>query len=129
MSVTPRSPATTARRAREQAGRTAEAVAALFLIAKGYRILGRRLRSRLGEIDIVAKRGRRLAFVEVKARSSLAAGHAALADAQARRIHDAAERFVAQRPHLQNCELGFDAVIVTPWRLPVHLPNALQPLY
>jgi putative endonuclease len=56
------------RRLRKRRGRVPEAFGAGVLIAKGYRILGRRVRTRAGEIDIVAVRGKRLAFVEVKQR-------------------------------------------------------------
>lgn len=117
------------RQRRERAGRAAEVAAALLLMCKGYRILAWRHRSRLGEIDLIARRGRRLAFVEVKARPTLDEARHSLGDAQTRRIWDAAEHWVGRRPHLKTCELGFDAVFVIPRRLPRHLPNALQPLY
>ena len=56
------------RRARLRRGRLAETLAAAALMAKGYRILGRNVKTRAGEIDIIAVRGQRIAFVEVKRR-------------------------------------------------------------
>lgn len=61
---------TPSRRVAERKGHRAEILAALFLQLKGYPIIERRFRSRAGEIDLIAPRGRRLAFVEVKARAT-----------------------------------------------------------
>lgn len=116
------------RRRRERAGRCAETLAAAYLICKGYRILGWRYRCRYGEIDLIARRGRRLAFVEVKTRPTLPEAQAALGELQARRIYDAAESWLARRPRQHGCDICFDAVLVVAGRLPRHLPNALQPL-
>ena len=117
------------RQRRESAGRFAEAVAAALLVCKGYRILAWRYRSRLGEIDLIARRGRRLAFVEVKARPTIDRAMAALGETQTRRIWAAAEHWVGRHPRHLGCEMGFDAVLVIGGRVPRHLPNALQPLY
>ena len=106
-------------------GFTAEAMAALLLMAKGYRILARRHRTPYGEIDIIAVRGNRLAFVEVKRRASLAEAEAALTEGQARRIGDAAEHWVAKRPRYREHEMGLDAVLVVPKRWPRHMPNVM----
>lgn len=99
--------------------------AAALLIAKGYRILARRLRTPLGEIDIVAVRGRRIAFVEVKARRTLADCEAAIAPSLGPRIRRAAALWLARNARYQNCEQGYDVVFVVPWRLPRHIPNGL----
>lgn len=115
------------RQRRERAGRMAEQVAAALLILKGYRILARRVKSRLGEIDLVAVRGRRLAFVEVKARGTLAEAEAAIGPWQAQRMAAAAERWVAQHPAYGGHEIGLDAVFVLRGRLPRHAIDALQP--
>ena len=117
------------RQTRERAGRTAEWMAAALLMLKGYRIVAWRHRSRLGEIDLIGIRGRRIAFVEVKARHTFADAMASLGDTQARRIWDAAEQWVGKHPRYRDRERGFDVVVVVPGRLPRHLPNALQPLY
>lgn len=115
------------RRARERSGRVAELVAAVLLTLTGHRVLARRLRSRLGEIDLVAVRGRRLAFVEVKLRRSAALAEESIGDPQARRIADAAEQWVWRHRQYRDYEIGLDSILVVPWRLPRHVRNALQP--
>ena len=115
------------RQKHERAGRIAEHVAAALLMLKGYRILARRVKSRLGEVDLVAVRGRRLAFVEVKARGTLAEAQAAIAPWQAGRMAAAAERWVAQHPAYREHEIGLDAVLIVRGKLPRHMPDALQP--
>ena len=92
-----------------------------ILIAKGYRILARRYRTPVGEIDIVARRGRTLAMVEVKLRQSLAGGAEAVGAAQKQRITRAAAVFVALRADCRACNTRFDVMLLTPWRLPRHL--------
>jgi putative endonuclease len=114
------------RRRREKRGRFAELIAAAYLFAKGYRILARRHKTPLGEIDLIAVRGRRLAFVEVKQRASMEAAEAAVTDGQARRVALAAERWVWRHPRYRHHEIGLDAVLIVPGRLPRHTPHALQ---
>ncbi|MDX2257752.1 MAG: YraN family protein [Hyphomicrobiaceae bacterium] len=113
------------RRRRYATGRTAEIVAAGRLMLAGYRILARRVRTPLGEIDLIARRGARLAFVEVKARATLAEAEAALTPRQGERMRRAADLWLARRPHLQSCERVFDAVVVLPRSWPLHLPNRM----
>jgi putative endonuclease len=116
-----------ARRRAEAFGHKAERVAALLLRAKGWRILARRLKTPLGEIDIVARRGRTVAFVEVKARPDLAAGFLALQPRQRERLKRAATLFLAQQPrYARDHDLRFDLVVVRPWRWPVHIADAWQ---
>jgi putative endonuclease len=115
------------RQGHEAFGRVAELVAALVLMLKGYRILARRFRTRSGEIDLVAVRGGRLAFVEVKARASDIDAGDVLGRRQAGRIAAAAAAFVARRPRYRDHTVGLDAVLVSLDRLPRHLPDALQP--
>jgi len=114
------------KREAERRGRLAEHIAAALMMAKGYRIIARRHRSRLGEIDLIAVRGRRLAFIEVKARPTIAEAEQSLTGGQAARIADAAEQWVWRHPAYRAHEIGLDAVLITPWRLPRHAPNALQ---
>jgi putative endonuclease len=114
------------RQERYRRGRVSEVVAAALLMAKGYRILARRSRTPYGELDIVAVRGRRLAFVEVKRRPTRGDAEAALTRHQARRIARAAEHWIARRPRYCDHDRGLDAVLVVPRHLPVHLPDALQ---
>lgn len=117
--------ATPERAARYRRGRFSEIVAAAALIAKGYRILGRRVRTPYGEIDLIAVRGRRLAFVEVKRRSTRLEAEAAISARQAGRVARAAEFWVNRNTRYRDRDLCLDAVFVVPGRLPVHLPHAL----
>src|SRR5207244_1486379 len=83
-----------------------------------YRILGRRVRTPYGEIDLVAVRGRRLAFVEVKRRATRLEAEAAITSRQAGRIARAAEFWVSRNGAYCEHEQGLDVVFVTPRRLP-----------
>jgi putative endonuclease len=111
--------------ARYRRGRVSEWLAAAALLARGYRILGRRVRTPYGEIDLVAVRGRRLAFVEVKARATRLEAEAALTARQAGRMARAAEFWISRRLAYRDHERGLDAVLVLPRRLPVYLLNGL----
>ncbi len=112
------------RQAAERRGRTAEQLAAWWLRLKGYRIVARGFRTPVGEIDLVARRGRRLAIVEVKRRGTLAAAAEAIRPQQQARIARAAEAFLARRPDLAGLTLGLDALLLAPGRRPRHLPDA-----
>jgi putative endonuclease len=109
-----------ARRRAERRGRLAERIAAIWLIAKGYRLIGRRLKTPGGEIDLLMRRGDALVFVEVKARPSLDSGLEALHPRQQRRCQDAA-RWLAVRHGWPGAVIRQDAVLIRPWALPVHL--------
>ena len=113
-------------RGRHWRGALAEIAAGAWLMLCGYRILERRHRSRQGEIDLIAVKGRRIAFVEVKFRRTLEAAAAAISGVQERRIGHAAERWVWQHPHYRGHEIGLDAVLVVPGCWPRHAENALQ---
>ena len=105
-------------------GRRAESAAVLILRLKGFRILARGYKVPVGEIDIIARRGRLVAFVEVKSRASVDAAAEALDWRQRRRIDRAARWFLAQHPDIALCELRYDLMLVTPWRMPVHIGDA-----
>ena len=110
------------RRRAERGGRRGERIAALWLQLKGWHILARRARTPLGEVDLVAKRGRTIAFVEVKARATeRAAGHA-LDEYRLRRVAAAAEA-LAPRFARRGEDVRIDAIFIIPWRLPRHLQN------
>ncbi len=119
------------RRAAELRGRRAEALAVLLLRLKGWRILARGFAvgrgSGAGQIDIVARRGRVLAFVEVKARVDLDAAAAAVGPQQRARIVRGAEAFLAARPELAGLSPRFDVMLLAPGRLPRHLKDAWRP--
>lgn len=109
-------------------GRAAELVALLLLTLKGYRVLARRFSigagTGAGEVDVIARRGRTLAFVEVKSRPDLNTAAELIRPDQRRRIARAADAFVAKRPELRDCQVRFDAILVAPGRWPRHVPNA-----
>jgi len=107
-------------------GLSAESKAAAFLIAKGYRIVARRFRSPVGEVDIVARRGRVLVFVEVKARDRLDDAAESLLPRQQRRIAAAAAVWLADHPDDAESHIRFDAVLVAPGHLPRHIPAAFE---
>lgn len=113
--------------AAEVRGRLAEHTAAWLLMARGYRILGRRVKTSAGEIDLVAVRGRRLAFVEVKQRATWAQAEFAMSARQTDRLYAAAAGWVAARPFYRDHERGFDSVLIVPWCWPAYRRDALQP--
>jgi putative endonuclease len=116
------------RRAAERRGRRAEFVAALLLMVKGYRILGRRVRTHAGEIDLVARSpGGLLCFVEVKARSSLREAQESLLPRQRARIARAAELWLAQRRGLSSHGVRFDTIMISERSWPLHLRDAWRP--
>lgn len=130
--MTAPSPGAAADRARRQGawrrGRAAEAVAALLLRLKGYRILARDLRTPVGEIDLIARRGRVLVFVEVKGRPPEArtTGDALPTARQRRRIVRTAELFRARHPGLARLDVRFDVILIGWRRWPRHLPAAFR---
>src|SRR5262245_61961709 len=107
-------------------GLSAESRAAAFLIAKGFRIVARRWRSPVGEIDIVARRHHLLIFVEVKARERLDDAAWSVTERQAARIVAAAEAWLARYPDERIRDIRFDAVLVAPGRIPRHIPTAFD---
>ncbi len=109
-----------------RAGRRQEIVAALLLMAKGYRILGFRLRTPQGEIDLVAQRGDVLAVVEVKSRATLAAALEAVSPAQLARLRRAGEALAARRKGADRMRLNvrLDLVALAPRAWPRHIPDA-----
>ena len=113
------------RRARLRRGRFSEALAAGLLLAKGYLILGRRVKTRAGEIDIIAVRGKRLAFIEVKRRASFADAEAAITYKQAARIRRAADHWLAHHPRHHGREQHFDVIFLVPGRWPRHIRDGL----
>ena len=105
-------------------GRRAERLAGWWLRLKGYRILARGFRVPAGEIDLIVRRGRTLAFVEVKARADLADARQAVTPRQRRRNARAATAFLQRRTELAGLDARFDVVLLAPGRLPRHVPDA-----
>ena len=109
----------------ERLGRGAETLACWYLRLRGWRILARRARVAGGEVDIVARRGRTLAFVEVKARATDDAASLALDAWRLRRVAAAAER-LAPRYMKDGDDVRVDAIFIVPRRWPRHLTNVWQ---
>jgi putative endonuclease len=112
------------RRAAYRRGHTGESIAAWRLRLVGYRILARRYRTKMGEIDLVARRGGTVAFIEVKHRSDLAAGLEAVTPQSQLRIRRSAELFIRRHPALAELALRFDVIVITPWAWPRHIADA-----
>ena len=106
------------------AGRRGEVVTALWLMAKGYRILGFRLKTSMGEIDLLAQKGEVLAVVEVKLRTTLEAALDAVAARQRERLRRAAESLARRRPSLAGASIRLDLAALAPGRLPRHIADA-----
>jgi putative endonuclease len=109
----------------ERSGRRAEIWAALWLRLKGYRILQTRYKTKLGEIDLIAKKGKAIVFIEVKHRRNAEDGLHSVTDFQARRIGDAAELYMvkAYRKH-PDAEMRFDIMITGARFFPIHIRDA-----
>ena len=110
------------RKEAERGGRRAENLAAWWLRLKGWTILARRVRTPVGEIDLIARRGRTLAFIEVKARATSAEADLALDDYRLRRVAAGAEA-VAHHYARKGDEMRIDAMYLIPRRLPRHVPD------
>ncbi|MEN3792611.1 YraN family protein [Fulvimarina sp. MAC3] len=112
------------RRSRFRRGHIAEFRAALALMLKGFRISARRYKVKGGEIDLIARKGDLVAFVEVKARSSVQAAMEAVGPHAQRRIENAADHWLRHQADHARLSSRFDIVAVVPRRWPVHIPNA-----
>jgi putative endonuclease len=111
-------------RAARDSGRRAEVVAALWLMAKGYRILGFRLKTPFAEIDLLALRGKVLAGVEVKTRGSLEAALTAVGAEQRSRLRRGLRFVAGKRRGLADTTIRLDLMALAPGRLPRHIPDA-----
>ena len=124
--VAPSQPARPEKIAAFRIGISAESRAAAWLIAHGFRILARRWKSPLGEIDIIAARRHLLIFVEVKARANLDEAAESVTSRQKQRIAAAAELWLAHNPQATIHDIRFDAILVAPGKLPRHIPAAFE---
>lgn len=106
----------------EQRGRRAERIAAWFLRLKGWRIVGTRVKTPMGEVDIIARRFRTTAFVEVKSRGTLADLDFAIDRNRLRRVAAAASALAAKHA-FPGGDIRIDVILVAPGRMPKHLSN------
>jgi putative endonuclease len=115
-------------RSAEQRGHRSEAIAALWLRLKGYRVLGRRIKTHAGEIDLAAVRPfGPVCFIEVKARGAVRAAAEAVGQGQWTRIARAATLYLASRPGLAKRGARFDIIAIAPFRPPLHLKDVWRP--
>lgn len=109
-----------------RAGVRAEWIASVYLMAKGYRILDRRYKTPVGEIDLVVSRKSRIAFVEVKGRGKEVEALYAVSAHQQRRIKRAASHWLTKKANSSLDETGFDVVAIVPWKIPRHYKDAFS---
>jgi len=110
----------------ERRGRRGEGLAAWYLRLKGWRILARRVRTPRGEVDIVARRGRTVCFVEVKWRASHLEWATAIEERRMKRVAATAQA-IAHRFASERDEQRIDVILLAPGRLPRHIVNAWMP--
>jgi putative endonuclease len=122
----PSKPKSSARIAAEGFGHRGEALAALYLRAKLYRIVAKRVKTPVGEIDLVAERFGTTAFVEVKTRGRAETEEEALGAVNQHRIVRAAEFYISRHPHLAATPLRFDIIFLARGRWPRHIVNAFD---
>ncbi len=116
--------ATLRRRKALRRGSAAEYIAAIFLMLKGYRILALRHRTKLGEIDIIARKGDLAVFVEVKARADETGAVDAVSYASQKRIRAASDLWLARQRDYARLSQRYDIVAIVPRKLPRHFPDA-----
>jgi putative endonuclease len=110
----------------ERQGRRGERIAALWLWLKGWRVLARRQKIGVGEVDLIARKGRTVAFIEVKWRSSGAALDLAVDARRLRRVARAAEA-LAPRFAKPGDDLRIDVILIAPGQWPRQIANVWQP--
>lgn len=108
----------------ERRGRLSEWFAALYLLFRGYRILAIRFRSAAGEVDIIARRGNLVCFIEVKARGEIRGAVDAVSSLAQRRIRASADIWLSRQPDRDQLSQRFDIIAVLPYQLPCHFPDA-----
>jgi len=115
---------TNKRIAAERLGKRAEWFAAFALMAKGYRIVARRYKTKSGEIDLIARKGNLIAIIEVKARPTVQQAVDSITYTSQRRINNAADLWHAIQPDATKLSIRFDIIAVCPRKWPVHLEDA-----
>lgn len=114
-------------KAARRRGRWAELLAVSYLRCKGYRVIERNWRSKLGEIDIIVRRGKVLALIEVKLRADAGLAGGAVLHPQRRRLLRALGHYLKTRPELAGLDLRCDVLALGWFGWPVHLKDAWRP--
>jgi putative endonuclease len=99
-----------------QRGIISEKIAAFWLRLKGYKILERRYKTKLGEIDLIARHQNTIIFIEVKARPTMALALESITPTMKRRIENTARYYIAHHD-VEGCDMRFDVVAVMPLKL------------
>lgn len=110
-------------RRNEFRGYLGETIATILLWCKGYRILKHRYKWKGGEIDIIAKRGNKISFVEVKTRKSEEKCQIAITPRQLHRIRRTSQLFLKRNPRYLSYDLSYDVILVADWSFPKHIEN------
>lgn len=100
-----------------------EFLATSILRIKGYRILAHRYKTFCGEIDIIAKRKDKIAFIEVKARKNEEKCFTAITQKQMHRVQNASQIFLKRNPQFQSCFFSYDVILIADWSFPIHIEN------
>lgn len=104
-------------------GLKAEIIATWYLRLKGYKILARRYKTPYGEVDIIAKYGKIISIIEVKARPNIDLAKQAITYKSTKRIRAAAKHWFYRQGNLEEYKLRFDVIFICSKRLPIHLTN------
>ena len=115
------------RRARHKRGLRAEFIACLWLRSRGFRIISQRHRTPVGEIDIIARKGNTVAFIEVKRRQTLDDAASAIPHYQRQRIARSALHWLGHNRRYENHEMSLDVILMAPFRWPIHIKGAFEP--
>lgn len=105
-------------------GTISEWIAAASLFLKGYRILAMRHKTKLGEVDIIARKKDLIIMVEVKARRTIEEAYDAVTHASQKRIENAGDLWLAKQKNPHLLSVRYDIIAVRPWKWPVHYENA-----
>ena len=117
---------TTRRRRNHRRGMLAEFLALIYLTTKAYRLVGWRVKTPVGEIDLILRRGKTLVFVEVKGRASHDDAAQALHPQNQSRVVRAAQYFLAGHLNYATYDMRFDALLIAWYRWPRHIPHAFS---